>query len=529
MSTEKTQAPEGAERKAAEQAYATTAFNYPEAPIGSRDWCLYWDGWQARAALAAQPQAAPAEGGHTVTVTVELAADEVLVALKRGEDYEDVHPELVSEDAIGDRWPVYRTIHGAALFAQPQDDQPTWAGAVAFIQHAQNAAGAPGHWADEFLTWYKPDEWFGEHRAAAVFVGQKIAAIAAQPHAAESPCACWPGRMCARSAQCAESVRGAPSPAEGDAEALALAAWIEGEACGGSNWNAKAKRTAEVLRALASKAQPKGMSVAWRPEVVAFADAMEHKLRANDWKGTWKHDAPGALMERVHEELNEFWDELFTRGPRDTDEHRAALLNEAADVANMLMMVVDTSGALPVPAPAVDEVRELMSMTEAQIDDELRALGIDPATAAQKGGEAVARALQRAGGYVCGMCGKAAPHEHTPDEVVIFRNGVKRGARAQAPAPVDVDDLAQYIRQIDGRNNMGAGALAERIVEWLGRQAPAVGAHHEPTEAQLVAGLKECEPLGELIDWREGFGRDEMRATYRAMLAAAPAVQEDQS
>lgn len=47
--------------------------------------------------------------------TIELADDEVLVALKRGEDYHDVHPELVSEDAIGDRWPEYRTIHGERL------------------------------------------------------------------------------------------------------------------------------------------------------------------------------------------------------------------------------------------------------------------------------------------------------------------------------------------------------------------------------------------------------------------------------
>lgn len=43
----------------------------------------------------------------------------------------------------------------------------------------------------------------------------------------------------------------------------------------------------------------------------------------------------------------------------------------------------------------------------------------------------------------------------------------------------------------------------------------------EPTEAQLVAGLKECEPLGELVDWREGFGRDEMRRVWAAMHAAA--------
>jgi hypothetical protein len=43
-------------------------------------------------------------------VTVEIKDDEVLVALKRPEDYEDVHPELVAEDAIKDTWPQYRTV-----------------------------------------------------------------------------------------------------------------------------------------------------------------------------------------------------------------------------------------------------------------------------------------------------------------------------------------------------------------------------------------------------------------------------------
>lgn len=56
------------------------------------------------------------------TYTIQIADDEVLVALKRGEDYDDVHPELVSEDAIGDRWPEYRTIHGADL-AEPAAQQ----------------------------------------------------------------------------------------------------------------------------------------------------------------------------------------------------------------------------------------------------------------------------------------------------------------------------------------------------------------------------------------------------------------------
>ena len=43
-------------------------------------------------------------------ITIEIEDDEVLVALKRTEDYEDVHPELVAEDAIKETWPEYRTV-----------------------------------------------------------------------------------------------------------------------------------------------------------------------------------------------------------------------------------------------------------------------------------------------------------------------------------------------------------------------------------------------------------------------------------
>lgn len=35
------------------------------------------------------------------------------------------------------------------------------------------------------------------------------------------------------------------------------------------------------------------------------------------------------------------------------------------------------------------------------------------------------------------------------------------------------DTLAQFIRQIDAGNRLGAGALAEKIVEWMATQAPA--------------------------------------------------------
>lgn len=43
-------------------------------------------------------------------ITIEVDEDEVLVALKRPEEYEDVHPELVSADAIKETWPAYRTV-----------------------------------------------------------------------------------------------------------------------------------------------------------------------------------------------------------------------------------------------------------------------------------------------------------------------------------------------------------------------------------------------------------------------------------
>lgn len=88
----------------------------------------------------------------------------------------------------------------------------------------------------------------------------------------------------------------------------------------------------------------------WRPEVVTFADLMERELRNNDHKGGWKGCAAGPLLDRVYEELNELRDALFSY-PRDTLEYRRKIAEEAADVANMAMMVVDVCDALP-PPPA---------------------------------------------------------------------------------------------------------------------------------------------------------------------------------
>jgi hypothetical protein len=63
-----------------------------------------------------------------------------------------------------------------ALEAELADVQE-WSGAVAFVTTVQNVVDADGPpWGDEFLAWYKPDQWFGEHRACAVFIGEKMKA-----------------------------------------------------------------------------------------------------------------------------------------------------------------------------------------------------------------------------------------------------------------------------------------------------------------------------------------------------------------
>lgn len=103
-------------------------------------------------------------------------------------------------------------------------------------------------------------------------------------------------------------------------------------------WRERAERAEARCRALenASPAEPSG----WRPEVRAFADLMEAKLRENDHKPGWKRDHPADLMDRLKEELAELHDALFAGdleliGP------------EAADVANFAMMIADVYGLLP--------------------------------------------------------------------------------------------------------------------------------------------------------------------------------------
>lgn len=85
-----------------------------------------------------------------------------------------------------------------------------------------------------------------------------------------------------------------------------------------------------------------------RPEVLAFAVLMERKLRENDFKGGWGRDTAASLCRRAREELDELWGIIphWTQQGKLPADKRRELGSEAADVANMAMMVADVCGCL---------------------------------------------------------------------------------------------------------------------------------------------------------------------------------------
>lgn len=76
-----------------------------------------------------------------------------------------------------------------------------------------------------------------------------------------------------------------------------------------------------------------------RPQVLAFALAMEERLRANDHKGGWLHMPNGTICSRIKQEHTEFLVALATKDP-------VQILHEAADVGNFYMMACQNNHAL---------------------------------------------------------------------------------------------------------------------------------------------------------------------------------------
>lgn len=117
------------------------------------------------------------------------------------------------------------------------------------------------------------------------------------------------------------------------------------------------EQTAALLSAARDEGRAEGLGGEWRPEVVAFADLMEAKLRENDHKGGWKTEDAEDLFGRLGAECVELSEAIGLW--RIQDDWRSAALHlpacrknvarEAADVANFAMMIADVCGALPAP------------------------------------------------------------------------------------------------------------------------------------------------------------------------------------
>lgn len=81
-----------------------------------------------------------------------------------------------------------------------------------------------------------------------------------------------------------------------------------------------------------------------RPAVLAFARAMEERLRANDHKGGWEDERLPYLTGRLRQEFLELEREVFPGYGQTLDPARVR--GEAADVACFALMIADVVGAL---------------------------------------------------------------------------------------------------------------------------------------------------------------------------------------
>jgi hypothetical protein len=141
-----------------------------------------------------------------------------------------------------------------------------------------------------------------------------------------------------------------------------------------------------------------------RPEVAAFALAMERKLRANDHKGGWGDEDRDWLIGRIKDETKEL-EEIVNLHESPTVEQshdvlfwrnvEQRVLDEAVDVANFALMVADRCDALHSPmeitvmSAAETELAELHAELDkhrappaATAHERLRALMVDRLRAA---------------------------------------------------------------------------------------------------------------------------------------------------
>jgi len=82
-----------------------------------------------------------------------------------------------------------------------------------------------------------------------------------------------------------------------------------------------------------------------RPAVVRFAQLMECKLRARDYKGGWENCTLQYLVDGMMEEVLELIGAMDATPTDDGPTNLYAVIEEAVDVANYCMMLADVAQA----------------------------------------------------------------------------------------------------------------------------------------------------------------------------------------
>lgn len=122
----------------------------------------------------------------------------------------------------------------------------------------------------------------------------------------------------------------------------------------------------------------------------------------------------------------------------------------------------DTSGWKP-DAYMIGEIKDLRAA--------LRAYGQRAAVAVPSVQQFITQLETAERGFMCPLCGKDYPHEHTPAEITIYRNGCKYGARQQKLAGAEHQSVTEDAGLDAGPTGAGGGAGAHQRDEHRSGQA----------------------------------------------------------
>ena len=96
-----------------------------------------------------------------------------------------------------------------------------------------------------------------------------------------------------------------------------------------------------------------------RPEVLAFASAMESKLRKNnlgDGNAAWKNASPEGLFALLDQQCDELYGRM--EDVTGTKNKVGAIRESAVDIANYAMMLTDIHDELPAYVPALEKATQ---------------------------------------------------------------------------------------------------------------------------------------------------------------------------